>query len=200
MGRGKDQHAMNLDTALQSDTFPSQLPKTGNFSILCRTASSPFTSLEEEEFYLHSSYGNWIKLSVYQLFFALARSANWGKQSTCFPVGAEHSVSTKLLFTDLAFLSVAILHTEDKVEGKHVPLRVKFHNVSELMGEHVTGFQPGLQEAWLSRPRSFTVIVRYSTLLENGIAGSDFHLWASADLSDILGTGHWFPQRSGQRS
>lgn len=46
---------MNLDTALQSDTFPSQLSKTGSFSVLSRTASSPFASLEVEEFSLHSS-------------------------------------------------------------------------------------------------------------------------------------------------
>lgn len=57
--------------------------------------------------------GNWIKLFVYQLIFELAGSADWRKQNTCFPAGAEHSDSTKLLFPDLAFPTGYSLCRED---------------------------------------------------------------------------------------
>lgn len=87
---------------------------------------NPFQNGTQSYYFLRSriilssvpATGNWIKLFVYELIFELAGSADWRKQNTCFPAGAEHSDSTKLLFPDLAFPTVEIVSVgKTKLKG-----------------------------------------------------------------------------------
>lgn len=71
------------------------------------------------------------------------RSAALGRQSTCSPAGAEHSGSTKLPCTVLAFPRVETLcvHREDSAADIHTPLRAKCRDaqhVPEFTGDHLT--------------------------------------------------------------
>lgn len=111
---------------------------------------NPFQNATQSVYFLRSriilssvpATGNWIKLFVYQLICELAGSANWRKQNTCFPVGAEHSDATKLLFTDLAFPVVEIVSVgKTKLReyiyhlGKNVMMLIMPLNLLEIMSE-----------------------------------------------------------------
>lgn len=88
--------------------------------------------------------GNCIQLLVDGPIPKTDRSAALGKQSTCSSAGAEHSGSTKLPCTALAFPRVEILgvHRQDSAADIHTPLRAKrhdAHHVSEFTGDHLIG-------------------------------------------------------------